>query len=103
MPRPLGTGVRFVRIEAGDDAHRPRIFIGRALWQEIGSPARIAVRRADAGFTLLPAIDPLGYAVAAGASGMPRMTVGSPLLTQLHIAAGRYPAQVRDGAIIVAS
>ena len=101
---PGRTPSRFVRIETETtrgDTPRLRLYIGRGLWYEIGSPARIDVQRVGGSVWLRPARGDAGYAVTAG-SGMPRCYVDGAR-DLLRLDDGKYSAEVRDGAIVLGS
>ncbi|MDQ2995473.1 MAG: hypothetical protein M3R61_00235 [Chloroflexota bacterium] len=99
--RPRGTGARFIRIEPRERGHGAYVYIGRALWQEIGEPVRFDLQRIGGALTLRPARGDDGYAFTRPPNGMPKATVGQDTVEALHLDEGRYPAEIRAGAIVV--
>ena len=105
--RPMGSGARFLRWEPphgeGKASRRSgHLHIGRALWQELGEPARFRVERLGAQLVLRPCVEPLGWAVSRPTNGMPRLNIGQAPADQLGLVAGRYPAEIQGGAIVAA-
>lgn len=91
----------FVRIawEPRGGREHLRVYVGRALWYALGSPARLDVQRLGGRIEIRSTAGDAGYAVTAG-SGMPRFyAAGSQDL--LGDLTGRYRAEVRGGAIVV--
>lgn len=82
----------FIRIERRD---KVRLFMGRGLWYEIESPARVDVQRLGSALYISPAEWDAGYAVMR--SGMPRITCSR--LDTLLPPDGTYPAVVVGGRI----
>lgn len=99
--RPRGTGARFVRIEARETGHGAYVHIGRALWQELGEPKRLDMQQIGGVLTLTPCGDGTGYSLTRAPNGMPKATVGQDTVEALRLNDGRYPAQIRAGAIII--
>ncbi|HEU4321525.1 MAG TPA: hypothetical protein VFS21_00115 [Roseiflexaceae bacterium] len=77
---------------------RTMLYVGRALWYELGRPARLDVQHLRGRLVLLPASDSAGYAVNVGSS-MPRFW--GPRHVVDHLPVGRYSAEIQDGRIIV--
>lgn len=78
---------------------RLRLYIGRGLWYEIGSPARIDIQRVGGTLRLSLASGDHGYALMVG-QGMPRAFVDGAA-DVLRLESGRYDAAVEAGAIVV--
>lgn len=105
--RPIGTGATFVRIEF--HAQRSHtVHIGRRLWQDIGAPGRVQLRRdrerSAITFYLLPCVAPLGFAVTcppAPGGGMPRLSLGHARALELGLMPGRFAAGISELAIMV--
>jgi len=91
----------FVRLalEPWGARHRLRLYIGRALYYALGSPARLDLQRIGAGMELRPASGDQGIAFTAG-KGMPRAFVDG-WADVLGMESGRYAAEVRGGAIVI--
>jgi hypothetical protein len=103
--RPKGSGARFLRWDAPtgtgkQDRRSGMLHIGRALWQELGEPARFDVQRIGAALVLRPCGEGQGWAVGRPPNGMPRLNIGEEAADTLRLAEGRYPAEIKDGAIV---
>lgn len=105
-PRQAGPGrapARFIRVthEPWGKQARPRLrlYIGRALYYAVGSPARFDVERSGAQLVLRPADGGRGMAFQVG-TGMPRAFVDG-WADVLRLDDGRYAATVQAGAIVV--
>jgi hypothetical protein len=103
--RPKGTGARFLRWEPshGTGKHDRRtgsLHIGRALWQELGEPRHMDVQRLGPSLVLRPCLPGIGWTVTKPPNGMPRLNIGDEAADTLRLAEGRYPAEIRDGAIV---
>ncbi len=104
--RPRGTGARFVRIcfrKQGSNY----LYIGRALWHELGSPPRVQIRRQRPQHPtlayLVPCAAPLGYAVQQARCpglGMPRISIGQSRTLELGLLPGRFAARLDQTAIV---
>jgi len=92
--------VRFVMEPWGKDGReRLRLYVGRGLYYDLGSPARLDIQRLGGELRLVPAAGDAGYAIMVG-KAMPRAFVdGAADLVRLE--PGRYAAAVRGGAIVV--
>lgn len=95
--RPYGSGSTAITIRQRPDNPGVWLFIGRALWQRIGSPDRVRLSGA-AGQWLLEATDAgdgsRGYRVSgAGQNTIPRLSVGRKVATALGLTDGTYQAQ----------
>ena len=106
--RPKGTGARFLRWqdaigEGKRDRRSGQLHIGRALWQELGEPRRMDVQQLGGSLVLRPCGDGAGWGVSKPPDGMPRLNIGDEAATALKLVAGRYPAEIKDGAIIAIS
>lgn len=99
--RPKGTGAEFIRVEARKNGIGATIHVGRKLWQLLGQPRRLDPQRIGGALSFVPCEDGAGYSVTQPKDGMPRFTVGQDLLDTLRIDDGRYPAQIKAGAIIL--
>lgn len=98
---PGRTPSRFVRVERVlvGQQERLRLYVGRGIWYDLGSPARLDVQREGGRVLLRPASGDAGFAVVAG-RGMPRLWCdGARDLIDLED--GRYQAELRGGAIVV--
>jgi len=98
--RPKGSGARFLRVETRPRGIGATIHVGRALWQELGEPRRLDPQRIGSVLTFVPCDSDAGYSVTQPPNGMPRFTVGQDVLDTLRIEEGRYPAEIRAGAIV---
>lgn len=98
--RPRGTGARFVRVDMPRWG-TPRLHIGRALWQEIGSPRRLDVQRRAGTLYLVPASSHEGYSVGSQGNSVPKISLGHSTLDTLGLVVGYYAAQVEAGMIVV--
>lgn len=98
--RPKGTGARYIRVEEPQGEHSGRIHVGRAIWQDLGEPARLDVQRIGSRLELRP-VESGGYSVTRPKNGMPRFSVGQETLDTIGLVEGRYQGAVRGGAIVV--
>lgn len=103
--RPKGSGARFLRWEPptgeGKASRRSgQLHIGRALYQELGEPERIDVQRSGQTLYLRPCLAGQGWKVNRGKNTMPRLNIGEEPADTLRLRETRYPAEIRDGAII---
>lgn len=104
MTRAIGSGADTVRIALRSDQGGYRLFLGRALYQALGSPERLDVTTAR-GALALTAGD--AYAVAGMASdGQPRLAIGIRAAADLGIErehVGTYEARYskRSGRALV--
>jgi hypothetical protein len=99
--RPKGTGARFVRVERRhSDKPGAVVHVGRALWQELGEPARLDLQRIGATLRLTPCLPGVGYALSRPKNGMPRMTIGQDALEALRLDMRRYDARIEAGTIV---
>ncbi len=93
---------RFVRVchepWGKDGRERVRLYVGRGLWYELGSPARLDIQRVGGNLRLSVADGDAGYAIMVG-KGMPRAFVDGA--QNLLPEDGRYRASVEAGAIVV--
>jgi hypothetical protein len=99
--RPRGTGARYVRWEPARSDRSARLYLGRALWQELGEPARLNVQRLGDELHIRPCLPGEGWAVTRPSNGMPWLTIGDEPATILRLVAGRHDAVIRAGAIVV--
>jgi hypothetical protein len=102
--RPKGSGARFLRWEpptgtGKKDRRSGMLHIGKALYQDLGEPARIDVQRSGSALVLRPCGAGQGWAVGVSVSTMPRLNIGEEAADTLRLVEGRYPAEIRDGAI----
>ncbi len=102
--RPKGSGGTMVRIAPRTDQGGARLFIGRALWQAIGSPARVHIRGTERGELLIIRAGK-DHAVAGSASnGQPRVALSATKCAAFGIDAEHdvtYAAQATSGTIDV--
>jgi len=82
-----------------DGRPRLRLYVGRALWYAIGSPARMDAQRVGGRLELRAAAGDAGLAFQAG-KGMPRAFCDG-WADVLRLEPGRYAAEVVGGAIVV--
>jgi hypothetical protein len=99
--RPRGTGARYVRWEPARSHRSGRLYIGRALWQELNEPGRMNVQRLGDELHIRPCLPAEGWAVTQPTGGMPWLTIGDEPATILRLVAGRHDAVIRAGAIVV--
>lgn len=78
---------------------RLRLYVGRQLWYDLGSPARLDAQRLGGQLVLRPAVGDAGLAFTAG-KGMPRAFVDG-WADVLGLEDGRYSARIENGAIVV--
>jgi hypothetical protein len=98
--RPKGSGARFVRVEPRATGFGAYVHVGRALWQELGEPARMDIQRLGAAVRLTPCGDGAGYRFTRGPNGMPKCTIGQDALDALGLIERRYDARIEAGAIV---
>lgn len=97
---------RFVRIERqapygpGRTQERLIVHVGRGLYYDAGSPARLDAQRLGGQLVLLPASGDVGFAVRAG-KGMPRFFADGARDLFDDLADGRYTAVIVGGRIEV--
>ena len=101
--RPKGSGARFIRIETRARGIGAFVHVGRALWQELSEPKRLDMQRIGGVFTLTPCGSEAGYSLTRAPNGMPKATIGQDTVETLRLEDGRYPAEIRAGAIVVTS
>ena len=97
--RPAGSGATTIRLVAPAGGSG-RLYIGRALWQAIGAPARVRMERFGARVTIKPTGEtgPETFAVSGRASNsIPRLSIGLATMEQIGLDAGVYTAHVVDG------
>lgn len=82
-----------------DGRPRLRLYVGRALWYAIGSPARMDLQHIAGRIELRAASGDAGMAFLAG-KGMPRAFVDG-WADVLRLEPGRYAAEVVGGAIVI--
>jgi hypothetical protein len=100
--RRVGTGSRHIRIKVRNAAGGAFVFVGRALWQELGQPERLDPQVISGEVRLGAAHGDAGYQVLTPSGGMPRLTVGAAVVELLGLEPERpYPAHVAGGAIVV--
>jgi hypothetical protein len=58
------------------------------------------VQRLGPSLVLRPCLPGIGWTVTKPPNGMPRLNIGDEAADMLRLAEGRYPAEIRDGAII---
>ena len=106
--RPLGSGAATVRVKARTDKNTNGevnggawIFIGRALWQQIGMPERVTIANDVPGFyTIRPSQGDGSYKVTnVEQDGMPRLSVGKPTMEALALPEGTYEASASSTEI----
>lgn len=98
--RPKGSGARFLRWEGRIKGRTGQLYVGRALWQELGEPARMDVQRLGTELVLRPCGADVGWAVIKPSQGMPHMSIGDEAAAALRLIEGRHPAEVRGGEIV---
>ena len=93
---------RFIRIEREERAGRERLIvhIGRGLYYDLGSPARLDLQRLAGRIELRPATGDVGYALNVS-KGMPRFYADGARELLEDLRGGRYVAEVQGGAIVV--
>ena len=98
--RPVGSGYRTIRVGERTDNPGYHVFIGRALYQEIGSPERLDIVEVSRYVYRLVQVryDDEGWAVVGG-QGMPRLSVGKTQIEFLQLDEGVYPAEIVDEII----
>ena len=91
---------RFVRIAREDHGGRERVhlYVGRGLYYDLGSPARLDVQRLAGRVVLSSAAGDAGYAVMVG-GGMPRFFADGARDLLADLEDGRYAGEVRAGRI----
>jgi hypothetical protein len=98
---PGRTPATFVRVERAAEGRerreRLRLYIGRALWYAIGSPARIDVQRLGGEVRIGPGDE---YAIVSG-NGIPRCIADGSADLLRDLDDGRHPAEVRGRQLIV--
>lgn len=104
--RRKGTGARYLRWtppqgEGKGSRRSGRLFIGRALWQELGEPKRMDVQRLGAELHVRPCGEGVGWAISRGAQTMPGLNIGEESADTLRLTPGRWEAEIRSGAIVV--
>jgi len=82
-----------------DGRPRLRLYVGRALWYAIGSPARMDAQRVGGRIELRATSGDAGLAFQAG-KGMPRAFCDG-WADVLRLEPGRYAAEVVGGAIVI--
>lgn len=98
--RSIGSGATTVRVKARTDKTANGevnggawIFIGRALWQYIGSPERVTLANDVPGYYTIRPVTDGGYKVTnVEQDGMPRLSVGKPTMEALALLEGVYEA-----------
>jgi hypothetical protein len=98
--RPKGSGARFVRVEPRETGHGAYVHVGRALWQELGEPARLDMQRIGRSVRLTPCGEAEGYRFTRPPNGMPKCTIGQDALDALRLDERRYDARIEAGAIV---
>lgn len=102
--RPPGSGGHLVRLSPRADQGGARLFIGRDLYQAIGSPRRLGLRGEERGELLFIRAG-TAYAVAGTATGgQPRIALGVAVCEALHLdpaTARIYHAVATSGVIDV--
>lgn len=88
----------FIRIQ--HDAEMLRIYIGRALYYALGTPARLDVQRIGGRVQLITTSAPHGYAVVVPTTGMPRIKCDAAR-DLVRLEDGRYQADVRGTRLII--
>lgn len=78
---------------------RLRLYVGRKLWYDLGSPARLDLQRLGNQLLIRPANGDAGLAFTAG-KGMPRAFVDG-WADIIGLEDGRYAASIENGAIVV--
>jgi hypothetical protein len=99
--RPRGSGARYVRWEPARANRSGRLYLGRALWQELNEPGRMNVQRLGDELHIRPCGPGEGWTVTRPTGGMPWLTIGDEPATILRLVAGRHDAAIRAGAIVV--
>ncbi len=91
----------FVRVarEQHGDYERLHVYVGRGLYYQLGSPARLDVQRLGGRLRLTPADGGQGYAVQVG-KGMPRFFADGAR-DILDLEDGRYAGAIEGGAIVI--
>jgi hypothetical protein len=105
--RPIGTGAITVRVKRrtdkttnGDINGGAWIFIGRALWQQIGMPERVAIANDVPGYYTIRPVKDGGYKVTnIDQDGMPRLSVGKTTIDALRLPEGTYAASASSTEI----
>lgn len=97
--RPRGSGARWVRWEPRIAGRTGQLYVGRALWQELDEPARLDVQRLDGRLVIVPCGAGVGWACIKPSRGMPHLSIGDEAADALRLAEGRWPAEIRGGAI----
>jgi hypothetical protein len=89
--RPRGSGATTIRLALPTPQQSGRLYIGRALWQAIGEPARVDLLR-HGGRLLIVAGET--FAVSGRQGSIPRVSIGQPTLETIGLEPGTYPAMV---------
>lgn len=97
--RPVGSGYRTVMVEERGDATGYRLYIGRAIWQAIGRPARVDLERDGRALVIRP-----GTTLAVIGQRwnvQPRVALGLRRAEDLGLQPGTWHADVAGSVIRV--
>lgn len=98
--RPRGSGAMFIRWKEYQNRSGGRLYIGRSLIENLGSPARMNIERLGDVIWLRIAGPGEGWAVVYPSNqGTPRMSIGDDAALSLGLIEGRWPALVVNNAI----
>lgn len=111
MGRPKGTGGRYIYTKPpAEKAGSVSLFIGRGVWYDAGSPARInLLRKANEPNILYlePCDTPEGYKVSQSSGrgieqfGMPKIAISIQVWRDAAFPIGRFAAKATNGTIVV--
>lgn len=94
-------GARFIRVEQRNEVGGARMFVGRALWQDLGTPPRLDPQRRGDQPVLTP-VEEGGFALTVPSGGMPRFTCGPEAVELLALEyEQRYACTIEAGAIVI--